>query len=106
MPGIVYCSVYSRCYATTARWANIPGQFLGNGSVNTFPQKRIRMQTEEVFSTCSVQRCSKQGSRSVDSCVRESVKKGLGREAEECPLLKSLTRKRLVKKILAGIVFK
>jgi hypothetical protein len=27
----------SRCCATTARWADIPGKFLGNGSVNTFP---------------------------------------------------------------------
>jgi hypothetical protein len=32
-----YCSVLSRCYATTSRWADIPGHFLGNGSVNTFP---------------------------------------------------------------------
>jgi hypothetical protein len=29
--------VYSRFYATTPRWADIPGLFLGNGSVNTFP---------------------------------------------------------------------
>jgi hypothetical protein len=28
--------VYSRCYATIAKWADIPGPFLGNGSVNTF----------------------------------------------------------------------
>jgi hypothetical protein len=33
----VHCSVYSRCYATRARYANNPDQFLGNGSVNTFP---------------------------------------------------------------------
>jgi hypothetical protein len=26
-----------RCYATTARWTDIPGPFLGSGSVNTFP---------------------------------------------------------------------
>jgi hypothetical protein len=30
--------VQSRCYATTARWADIPGPFLGNSLVNTFPQ--------------------------------------------------------------------
>jgi hypothetical protein len=34
---IYYCSVYKRCYAMTARWADITGTFLGNGSVNTFP---------------------------------------------------------------------
>lgn len=28
-----YCSVYSHCYATTVRWAVIPDQFVGNGSV-------------------------------------------------------------------------
>jgi hypothetical protein len=28
--------MYSRCYATTTRWADIPGPFLGSGSVNTF----------------------------------------------------------------------
>jgi hypothetical protein len=33
--------MYSHCYATTARWAGIPGLFLGNGSVNTFQQQRI-----------------------------------------------------------------
>jgi hypothetical protein len=27
----------SCCYATAARWSDIPGPFLGNGSVNTFP---------------------------------------------------------------------
>jgi hypothetical protein len=33
---IKYYSVYSRCYVTTARWADIPGPFLGNGWVHTF----------------------------------------------------------------------
>jgi hypothetical protein len=27
------------CYATTARWADIPGRFSGDGSVNTFPKQ-------------------------------------------------------------------
>jgi hypothetical protein len=27
----------SRCYVTTAKWADIPCPFLGNGSGNTFP---------------------------------------------------------------------
>jgi hypothetical protein len=33
----MYCSVKSRCYATIARWADIPWPFLGSSSVNTFP---------------------------------------------------------------------
>jgi hypothetical protein len=37
---------------------------------------------EAVFSTWSVPRCYKQG-RSVDSSVRESVKRGLKPEADE-----------------------
>jgi hypothetical protein len=41
---VTYCKVWSRCYATTARWAHIPGSFLDNGSVNTFPQQETRMQ--------------------------------------------------------------
>jgi hypothetical protein len=32
-----YCSVYSHCYATTARWADMSGLFLDNGWVNTIP---------------------------------------------------------------------
>jgi hypothetical protein len=39
-----YFSVYNRCYITTARRADIPGPFLGNGWVNMFPQKRIKEQ--------------------------------------------------------------
>jgi hypothetical protein len=30
-----YCSVYSRFYTTTARWADMPGPFLDNGLVHT-----------------------------------------------------------------------
>jgi hypothetical protein len=43
-PIISVCTTYfnivefrSRCYATTASWADILGPYLGNGSVNTFP---------------------------------------------------------------------
>jgi hypothetical protein len=36
-----------------------------------------------VFSTWSVPRCYKQGTRAVDSSVRESMKTGLEAEAEE-----------------------
>jgi hypothetical protein len=38
----IYCSVWSSCYATIARWADIPGQFLDNGSVNMFLQQQIQ----------------------------------------------------------------
>jgi hypothetical protein len=38
----LYCSVYSRYYAKTARKANTPETFLGNGSVNTLAQQQKR----------------------------------------------------------------
>jgi hypothetical protein len=40
--GALYCSVYSHCYAMTARWVNKHRPFIGNGSLNTFPRQRIR----------------------------------------------------------------
>jgi hypothetical protein len=67
-----YCSMYIRCCATTARWADIPGPFSGNGSVNTFPllgSRLLIMQQLDynngraVFSTLSVPRCYNQGTR-------------------------------------------
>jgi hypothetical protein len=87
----IYCSVYSRCYVTTARWADIPGLFLGNGSVNTFPllgSSFLIMQPldynnrTDVFSIWSVPKCYKQGTRLELRSVRESVKRGLEPEAE------------------------
>jgi hypothetical protein len=57
--------VYSRCYATTARWADIPGPFLGNSSVNTFPlldsrflimQQLYYNSGRDVFSACYISR--------------------------------------------------
>jgi hypothetical protein len=37
---ITYSSLYTNfIVATIARWADMPGTFLGNGSVNTFPQQ-------------------------------------------------------------------
>jgi hypothetical protein len=39
--------VQSRYYATTARWTDIPGSFLGNGSVNTFPQQQTQRQQQK-----------------------------------------------------------
>jgi hypothetical protein len=56
-----YCSVKIRCYGTTARLADIPWPFVGNGSVNTFPQQQTR--THVVFSVWSVQWCYDQGIR-------------------------------------------
>jgi hypothetical protein len=41
---VPYYSVQSRFYATTSRWANMPGPSQGDGSVNTFPQQQTRMQ--------------------------------------------------------------
>jgi hypothetical protein len=39
----------SPCYETTARWVDIPGPFLGNGSVNTFPQRHECNNRRAVF---------------------------------------------------------
>jgi hypothetical protein len=70
----------------------MPGPFLGNGSVNTFPMLDIRFLIMQklgykngraVFSTWSVPRCYKQGTRLDLSSVRESVKRGLESEAED-----------------------
>jgi hypothetical protein len=68
----------------TARWSDIPGLFLSNGSVNTFPPKGYACNRGTEFSMWSVPRCYKQGTR-VDlvSPVLESVKRGLEPEAEE-----------------------
>jgi hypothetical protein len=65
-------SIWSRCYATNARWADIAGQFLGNNSVNTFRLLVSRFLIKQrldynnkiaVFSTWSVPRHYKQGTR-------------------------------------------
>jgi hypothetical protein len=88
----------SCCCVTTAGWADTPDPFLGNGSVNTFAllgSRFLIMQQldcyngRDMFSTSSVPRCYKQGT-SVESSVRESVKKGLELEGEEWPLLEQL----------------
>jgi hypothetical protein len=42
--GLNFCIVACRAYATTTKWADIQGPFLGNGSVNTFPQEHTRTQ--------------------------------------------------------------
>jgi hypothetical protein len=58
----------SRCYATTARLADIQGPFLGNGSVNTFLQQQTEPQQwhnnrRALFSMWFVPRYSKQGTK-------------------------------------------
>jgi hypothetical protein len=47
---------------------------------------------EDIFSMWSVTRCYKQGSKSVDSSVRESVKRGSEPKAQEFSLLEPLLR--------------
>jgi hypothetical protein len=77
-PMYYYCNTYSRCYAMTMRWADIPGPFLSNGSVNMFPflgsRSLIMKQLDysnrrAVFPMWSMPRCYwyKQGTISVDS---------------------------------------
>jgi hypothetical protein len=81
----------SRCYAKTARWADIPAPLLGSGSVNTFPflgsrdliLQQLDYNEKAVIPMWSVLRCYKQGTKSVDSSVWESMKRGLEPEAEE-----------------------
>jgi hypothetical protein len=87
---IVACTVVAM--QPPPRWAGIPGPFLGNGAVNTLPflgSRFLIMQQldynngRDVFSISSVPICYKEGTRSFDSSVRESVKRGLEPEAEE-----------------------
>jgi hypothetical protein len=89
---LIHCSVQSRCYATTERWEDVPGPFLNNSLVNTFPllgstllimQQLDYNSGRTVFSMWSVPRCYKQGTKLELSFVRESVKKELEPEAEE-----------------------
>jgi hypothetical protein len=66
------------------REMDIPGPFLVNGSVNTFPQQKTRTKhSKAVFSMWYVPRCYKQGTRLKLSSVWESVKRRLEPEAEE-----------------------
>jgi hypothetical protein len=51
---------------------------------------------EELFSSWSVPRCYKQGIRSVDGSVGESVKRGLDPKARGIAIVEDVTRKRLV----------
>jgi hypothetical protein len=66
-PRIIYTTCFnivvfrSRCYATTARWADIPGLFLGNGSVNTFPLLGSRFLIIQQFDYNSGELCFLRG---------------------------------------------
>jgi hypothetical protein len=90
---ILYCRVYSRCYGTTERWADIPGSFLDNGSVNTLPllgsrfliMQQLDGTIKDLCFLCGPCRdvISKEHRQLRDSSVRESVKNGLEPEEEK-----------------------
>jgi hypothetical protein len=44
-----FYSAYSRCYAMTARCADIPGPFGCNCSIDTFPRQKPHLQLETCF---------------------------------------------------------
>jgi hypothetical protein len=95
-----------KSYAMTVRWADIPGPFPGNGSVNTFPlldSRFLIMQQLDystgraVFTIWSVPRCYKQETRSVESqsytgVCEERTLAGV----TEITIVGAFTRKRLV----------
>jgi hypothetical protein len=81
--------------------ANKQQPYLGNGLVNMFPWQWINNR-RTVFSVWSMQRCYNQDSwskESVDSSVvgYSPNSNDVSTEAEESPLLRPVTRKRLVK---------
>jgi hypothetical protein len=53
-----YSSVDSCCYGMTARWENIPEQFIRNGSVNMFPRQQIRKQPLRYFGAITMETVS------------------------------------------------
>jgi hypothetical protein len=91
---------------------DIPDPLLGNGSVNTFPllgsrfltMQHLDFKNGEMFSTWSVTRCYKQGTRldPVQLLRRWPDENGVIAEAEESPILEAVTRKRLVKTLQAA----
>jgi hypothetical protein len=107
--GDKYCSMWNRCYATTASWEDIQWPFLGNGSVNTFPLRGSRLPIMKeldynngraVFSTLSVPSGYKRDEiwSSVSYfCTGVCEEITSGGKAEESPMLEAVARKRLVK---------
>jgi hypothetical protein len=96
----IYCRMYSHCYATAARWADIPGPFLGNGLVNTFAQQQTRTQqlysnTETVFSAACTEMLQARDKVRVSS-VWESVKRGLEPRDRGTAIAGAVARKCLV----------
>jgi hypothetical protein len=81
-----YCGMQTRCWATTARKANILQPLLSNG----FANKRVSIATigysnrEKVVSVGSVPRCHKQDSWSNELVVRQSpAGKNVSTEAKD-----------------------
>jgi hypothetical protein len=94
-----YCSVYSRCYATIVRWAVISEPFLGNGSVNTSPRQRLRIQRGKgVLSTRSVPRSHKEENwgNQLSCYLTVNTARDMNTETKEQPLLEAVIRKGLV----------
>jgi hypothetical protein len=78
-----FYSVYSCRYATTARWADIQGPFLGNDSVNTFHSNRHEY--EELHFLCGPLQdvTGKRQNYNLVSSVKKFVKIGVEPKAEE-----------------------
>lgn len=91
---ILYFHILANRSVTMQRFCKQP--FLGNSSVNTFPQQRINIQQRRYpsilgVSTCSVSRTYKEYNWGDEvGSVQESVKRELRPEAEEWSLLEPL----------------
>jgi hypothetical protein len=70
------CKMYSRCYATTAKWIDIPEIILGNGSINTFAQQQTQIHQwysnrGTIFSVVHVAAVATQ--QRVDTCLGQLI---------------------------------
>jgi hypothetical protein len=72
-----------RCYATIARWADIPESCVGNGSVNTFPQQDTKAIEELCFLRGPCRDVIGKGQSQLRVSSVRSVERGLVLEAEE-----------------------
>jgi hypothetical protein len=88
----------------TAREANIPDPFLGNGSVNTFPLQQIRMQQSIAGKRVFLRGPCWDVIRKRKSQLRNGGQPGMAwaREAEEPSLLETIATERLMKTVQAG----
>jgi hypothetical protein len=76
--------------------------FLGNGSINTFPQQRIEAQQWRYCWKLGVsvpRSCLEDNWGDQATSVRASVKRGLERVKLKSPLLEAVARERLVKTV-------